>query len=187
MKSTTFFILTIFLTNCNNENKRSADRFTEIEKKPFDTEVYSDDFLKKINIIKMPFTDSTNFNNFKAINKLSQSEIDFLKLKKINGNATDFYVGYKPIFSHNFQSIVVTYKSGEHELFTTLINYNSKYEILDKIDIAYDEIAESVFRKISTLEINAIKIDEINFSEETPIHEKSNYIILDSGKFQIKK
>lgn len=187
MKFTMFFILTIFLISCNNENKSSANKFTDTEKKSFDTKVYSDDFLKKINIIEMPFTDSTNFDNFKAINKLSQTEIDFLKLKKINGSATDFYIRYKPIFSHNFQSIVVTYKSGEHELFTTLINYNDKYDILDRIDIAYDEIAESAFRKISTLEINTIKIDEINFSEQTPIHEKSNYVILDNGKFQIKK
>jgi hypothetical protein len=169
MKIQLFIIFTILsLISCKNT----------------DTEISANSLFDKAETVRFPYIDSTNFDNLKEKTKLSDPEISALHLKKINENLSDCYLRYKIPFSNNFTSIVVTYKNGEHELLTTLINYDKKNNIVDKIDIAYDETAESAFRKTSSITKHNLEINNINLMEESPTKEINKYKISDIGTFE---
>lgn len=176
MKTKLFFLLCIlFLFSCKkNDNSKTAAQ-PEYELK-----------LPSATAISFPYTDSTNFDNFKEENILDSSQVNFLKLKEVNDQVQNFYLKYKIPFSQNFESYVISYEYGEHELFTTLINYDKKYNIVDKIDLSYDETAESQFRKSSTIWKDSIKIEDISYTEDQPKIESIVYKISHDGKI-IKK
>ncbi|WP_164110162.1 MULTISPECIES: hypothetical protein [unclassified Sphingobacterium] len=60
-----------------------------------------------------------------------------------NTNAEYFRLGFKVSFSENFHAIVITYRDGEHELITTLVTLDKSGYIIDQLDIANNEVAES--------------------------------------------
>lgn len=90
-------------------------------------------------------------------------------------------------FSENFSAIVITYRDGEHELFSTLVTLDKNGNIIDQLDIAYDEIAESAFSKIGTLEKDWISIQSWNYMNEVPTHEESIFTVSETGKFKAVK
>ena len=74
----------------------------------------------------------------------------------------------------------------ENELRTFLINYDLQYKMIDNIEIAYDEIAESILSTKSVLTLNEIKIEEISEQDELSTTTISKYSLSKSGKI-IKK
>jgi len=170
-----FLLCIIFLLSCkkNDSSKIAAKQEYEVT-------------LPTIKTIAFPYTDSTNFDNFKEMNKLDSSQVNFLILKEVNHQAQKFYLKYKIPFSEAFESYVVSYQDGEHELFTTLINYDKKYNIIDKIDLSYDEIAESQFKKSSIIWRDSIIIEDISYTEDQPKIESIVYKISDDGKITKK-
>ena len=142
------------------------------------------DILTSLPIRHFPIVDSTDFENF---DKSGIHDNGFLK--KINfdpkrKDATNFRLNYKVPFSEKFASIVVTYQGGEHELFTTLITIDKDSKIIDKLEIAYDEIAESAFAKTSRIEKNKIVVTNSNWMSEDPIFETETFILENDGKFK---
>lgn len=187
MRLALFVILATISVGCNNTNNTANENGKNTYRKLVETKDSLNYFFEKAKVVTLPFVDSTNFDNFIETNLLSDAEVGLLKLKMLNDNATNFFIRYRVPFSLGFKSIVVTYKGSEEEQFTTLINYNNEWNIIDKIDIAYDEVAESAFRKISTIDTTTLKIDEIDLTGEKPSHTIITYKILNNGHFKIKK
>ncbi|WP_313492034.1 MULTISPECIES: hypothetical protein [Sphingobacterium] len=148
---------------------------------------YADNsMLAKIPLRDFPITDSTRFENFEKY-----GIPDTGLLKKINfdprrKDATNFRINYRVPFSENFSSVVVTYRCGENELFTTLITIDKQNKIIDKLNIAYDEVAESAFSKTSKIEKDKIIVTSNNWMNEEPIFETETYTVESNGKFNME-
>lgn len=133
-----------------------------------------------------PIVDSTNFDNYKdqdgLENNLFVNETGF---QKKNPDAENIRLRYLLRFSDQYYSTVISYRNGEHEMFTTLINTTKDKKIIDQLPIAYDEIAESAFRKTSTMDQNKIVVEDWNYMNEEPTKETSTYQISKEGNFII--
>src|SRR5690606_7668379 len=149
-----------------NQQAQPAGKFTRLPVKHF------------------PITDSTNFDNFEP---LGEPDVDFLsKIKAHTGSEEISHVGlnYSIPSASKFTSVVVTYQNGEHELITSWVTLDDKNNIIDKLDIAYDEIAESAFRTISVINKDSIWVTHWNFMGEVPIEEREAFALQSNGKFQ---
>lgn len=140
--------------------------------------------LKNLPVRNFVITDSTNFDNYQEQGIADDVFIKKIKFKTSNSTAEHFRLRYKVPFSENFNAVVITYRDGEHELFTTLVSLDKSGNIIDQLDIAYDEIAESAFSKIGKLEKDRISIQSWNYMNEVPTHEESIFAVLESGKFK---
>lgn len=142
--------------------------------------------LKKLPVRNFPITDSTRFENFE---QTGTPDNGFLKRINFNPEHTDaknFRLNYTIPFSKSFTSLVLTYQNGEHELFTTLITLSKEDEIIDRLEIAYDEIAESAFSRTSKIEKDKITVTDWNWmSGEKPVSESKTYILQQDGKFKL--
>lgn len=141
------------------------------------------DMLTGLKVRHFPIIDSTRFENFEK-----SGMPDYGLLKKINfdprrKDATNFRLNYRIPFSDSFSSVVITYRAGENELFTTLITFDKQDKIIDKLVIAYDEVAESAFSKNSKIEKDKIVIINSNWMSEEPVLEKETYKVESNGKF----
>ncbi|MFD1770438.1 hypothetical protein [Sphingobacterium suaedae] len=159
--------------------KRQVHTETQVENTPSGA-----DLLAILPIRHFPITDSTRFDNYE------KSGIpDHGLLKKINfdprrKDATHFRLHYTVPFSKNFSAVAVSYRGGENELFTILITVNQEGRIIDKLEIAYDEVAESAFSKTSRIEKDAIWVTSANWMSEVPIFETQLYSVESDGTFQ---
>ncbi|MGV6944142.1 hypothetical protein [Sphingobacterium kyonggiense] len=140
--------------------------------------------LEELSLKEFPFVDSTNFDNDdnKGIKdadllKRIRFDVEDVNLKQVR-------LRYKLNYSPNYYSVVLTYPLGEHELITTLFNINKRGKILDFLDIAYDEIAESAFRKESLLKKNEVILTDWNYMSEEPTKTVTRYSINEQGKFE---
>ncbi len=134
----------------------------------------------------LPLVDSTNFDNYNhhqgIKNDLLLKKIAF---KKDQPEVENSRLRYQLDFSERFQSVVVSYYQGEHELFTTLINIGKNDEIIDQLNIAYDEIAESAFRKTSSIDQNRLVVEDWNYMTDEPTRTVTTYEISKEGKFKL--
>jgi hypothetical protein len=144
--------------------------------------------LKKLKTVSLPYRDSTSYDNLpnrSADNKLTESEARQLKLrtKKICTRGGDeFTLNYKVNLSNKFHAIVISYKLGDHNLFTKLITYDKEYNVIDMLDIAFDEIAESWSSSKSTIYKNRIVVEDYNYAD-IPEVEISEWRVEPDGKF----
>ncbi|WP_300977810.1 hypothetical protein [Flavobacterium sp.] len=186
----TFVILTILLS-CNDKStetakeiksqKQLSEKVKQVQPEKVAPEL---NLFPDIILQNFPKVDSTNFNNFKEENKLTDAQIAKLHLNEINPDAEHFYTRYKLSFSKNFETLAVTATS-EMEMKTYLINYDKDFKLKDHLQIAYDEIAESWMWTIAKIESNKIQIEEHNASGQQDEVTKETYLVKD-GKF-IKK
>ncbi|MCW8313754.1 carboxypeptidase-like regulatory domain-containing protein [Sphingobacterium thalpophilum] len=142
------------------------------------------DLLATIPTRYFPSIDSTRFENFDTSGIRDNGFVKRIHFMPKCEDASNFRLNYKLPFSNNFLAIVVTYRCGEHELFTTLVTINKANKIIDTLDIAYDEVAESAFSKTSKIERDKIVITSSNWMSEEPIFETETYIIQNDGKFR---
>ncbi|PRD54743.1 hypothetical protein C5749_15025 [Sphingobacterium gobiense] len=141
--------------------------------------------LKTLPVRDLPITDSTRFDDFEKIGIPDNGFLKRIQFSPEHTDAKNFRLNYKIPFSENFTSAVVTYQSGEHELFTTLITLSKEDKIIDRLEIAYDEIAESAFGKSSSIEKDKITVTDWNWmSEENPVSENKTYILQQDGTFK---
>lgn len=133
-----------------------------------------------------PLIDSTNFDNYNH-NLGIKNDLFFKKIqfKKDQPQMQNSRLRYQLHFSEKFQSVVISYYQGEHELFTTLVNIGENDHIIDQLDIAYDEIAESAFRKTSSINQNKIVVEDWNYMNDEPITTLTTYQISQEGKFKL--
>jgi hypothetical protein len=143
-----------------------------------ETTLGSKEAMALIKVKQVPQIDTTNFDRF--IDEDDISEIDAQALG-IEGIYPDFHDegskyramdSYRLELSPNFHTVVVTYRKGDHEMESTLINYDLEGNIIDHQLVAYDEIAESMSRVESRISENKITVHHIFWAEKKEIEQK---------------
>jgi len=194
-KLITLFLLAAFLfVACDNKTEKKTKEGS-IEKEAVDGDslrtvsikrniATETDLLTSLPIRHFPITDSTRFENLEKLGIPDNGLLKKINFDPRRKDATNFRLNYSIPFSKNFGALVVTYQCGENELFTTLITINNENKIIDKLDVAYDEVAESAFNKVSKIEKDKITITSSNWMEEEPIFDTETYIVESNGKFK---
>lgn len=182
-------------TNENTEVRLSDDAEEEelfdqaADKEPFDEADDEDSFafqtLKADKTRrKPPFRETTNFDNYReTCVALSQEEIKKMDLQTIIPEGDNFMHNYVLDLPYNFSAVAVTYGISEMEMITTLITYGKNNEFIDRLDIAYDEVAESWFRKESTISESEIVVEDMSFTDENPQTLTTRYKFNADGTF----
>lgn len=134
---------------------------------------------------QIPLTDSTNFDNFQTGGIPAEGFIKRVGYQPEKPATKNFRLHYTIPFSQTFTTVAISYQSGDHELFTTLLTINSDNKIIDQLDIAYDEIAESAFSKTSRIQDDKILVMRVNWMGEAPTYERETYVLQSNGKFKI--
>lgn len=181
--------LSISILSCTpNESdaERKAAERAELLKDPESTQKTKPDLLATVPFKKLPVVDSTNFDNFNGENQLSKKLVSKLHLKSIDPNYKNFHSRYRIALSTDIDMVVIT-MAAENEMKTFLITYQKEdYQLIDKVMISYDEIAESAFSSIGNLSKNEVVVTNYNYMDEEPIIEIKKYRIEKSGKFTLK-
>jgi hypothetical protein len=180
-------LLAIFVScqNIENKPKTTENPVVEIKRENSNDNEYS--FLENVPERKTPLKDSTNFDNFSSDKSLTKNQLALLQFEKVANDPDQPIVNYKIDISPNFRTYVFTYFRGEHELFSTLVNYDKSFKLISKLDISYDEIAESWFRTESQITKNEIIVNELNYTEEVEKSTKTTYTIEKNGQIVLKK
>lgn len=174
-------LLTGFLFSCNSGSD-SAQR-AELLKDPEGAQPQKPDLLATVPFKRVPVIDSTNFDNFNGKDPLSKKLVSRLTLKILDENAPDFYARYRISFTTAVDLMAVTAVT-ENEMKTFLIAYSKEdYQLIDRVIIAYDEIAESALSSVGKVTKNEITVTNYNYMGEEPVIETLKYRIEHSGKF----
>ena len=130
-----------------------------------------------------PHTDSTNFDDYNSKNLLSESNIDSLHLNYVKeqlGYSVPIYYNYQLNLSDNFKTMVFLFLS-ENVLKSVLINYDFNGNLIDFIEVAYDELVKSWSRTTSEIYNDKIVITNVLWFDEKREAIKE-YIILNNGE-----
>lgn len=194
----TLLITIILLISCGQNEKDPMDRTANLKKEKIERLIEiieNDDLILTFDEIfattlfkKLPYIETTNFDNFIDSDDYKEFDPSNLKLDKIypNFNKENYkaIAKYKIVINtHKFHTIVVTIKKGDHEMESILINYNLKGNIIDHQIVAYDEIAESLSRVESRISENRLTVNHIFWAEEKQI-EQVQYEIKDDGTIE---
>lgn len=145
----------------------------------------AEDELEKLPIRDFPIVDSSRFEFFDKTGTPDKTFLKDIQFKTKHQDAHNYRLNYRIPFSENFKAFVVTYQSGEHELITEIVTLTKENKMIDQLEIAYDEIAESAFFKSSKIDKNKIVVTSENWmSEENPIYESKTYVLQSNGKFK---
>ncbi|OJX32713.1 MAG: hypothetical protein BGO86_10445 [Chryseobacterium sp. 36-9] len=189
-KVITICLATTFLFSaCNGKTEKKATENVAKDSIPAKADkeisITKTDLLANLPERNFPITDSTRFDDFEKFGMRDNGFLKRIKFDPRRKDATNFRINYKIPFSQNFTSVVVTYQGGENELFTTLLTVDKNDKIIDKLEIAYDEIAESAFGKTSKIEKDKIVVTSSNWMiEEKPIFKDETYVLDKTGKFE---
>lgn len=192
-KLTTLFLITAFLFYaCDSKTEKKATESVAKDSIPAKVDkeipIAKTNLLANLPIRNFPITDSTTFDNFEKSGIRDNGFLKSIKFDPRRKDATNFRLNYKIPFSENFTSVVITYKGGENELFTILLTVDKNDKIIDMLEIAYDEIAESAFGKTSKIEKDKIVVTNSNWMiEEKPIFKDETYVLDKTGKFEKMK
>lgn len=189
-KIITICLATAFLFSaCKSKTERKATESVAKDSIPAkgdkEISIAKTDLLANLPEHKFPITDSTTFDNFEKFGTRDNGFLKRIKFDPKRKDATNFRINYKIPFSENFTSVAVTYQGGENELFTILLTVDKNNKIIDKLEIAYDEIAESAFGKTSKIEKDKIVVTSSNWMNEAkPIFKDESYVLDKTGKFE---
>ncbi|WP_341904758.1 hypothetical protein [Fluviicola taffensis] len=190
IKLVSIALLSISILSCtpneSTEEAKAAER-AELLKDPEGVKQTKPDLLATVPFKKVPVVDSTNFDNFNGEDKLSKKLVSKLQLKSIDPNYQNFHSRYRIALSTDIDLLVVTL-AAENELKTFLISYRKDdYELIDKVMISYDEIAESAFRSVGKITNDGIVVTNYNYMGEEPVVDVKKYRIdKTTGKFLLK-
>jgi hypothetical protein len=181
--------LSISILSCTSNESDAETKAAEraaLLKDPESTQKTKPDLLASVPFKKFPVVDSTNFDNFHGENQLSKKLVSKLQLKSIDSNYKNFYSRYRIALSTDIDLLVVTLVA-ENEMKTFLISYTKEdYQLIDKVMISYDEIAESAFQSVGKITSREIVVTNYNYMGEEPTMEVKKYHIEKSGKFTQK-
>ncbi|MCG9791210.1 hypothetical protein [Flavobacterium algicola] len=181
-------ILVFVLQSCQNKKDNGLKEIVLEDsisiKVKTKTSKFKTNLLKDVPTKNFPIIDSTNFDDFEKGGKPHNDVLKLFKLETKKEDVEHFRINYKIPFSKNFTSIAITYQSGDHELFSSLITLDNENKIIDILEIAYDEITESAFQKTSEINKYKIMVTEWNWMSGEPITEIETYIVKSNGKFK---
>ena len=181
----------LMIVSCKKDLQPSKEKTTSVQETSLtltDQLIQPEKFqsFPKIPTRSFPIVDSTNFDNYKDQDGIKDDLfIQEIEFKKNNPDAENIRLRYRLNYSDHYYSAVISYRSGEHELFTTLVNISETKKIIDQLVIAYDEIAESALRKISSIDQDKIVIEDWNYFNEDPNNKVTKYGISKEGKFKL--
>lgn len=178
-------LLSAVLLSCNG-NEKTKNESDSLKNMPIKEQLEKADLLAGVPFRKLPVVDSTSFDDFEGKTVLSKEIAAKLKLKIDDPEHQHFYSRYRVTLSDKIDAVVVTL-AGEFEMQTFLISYTKEdYRVIDKVVIAYDEIAESAFSSIGKVSKTGIVVTNYNYMDEEPVIETLKYQIEPSGRF-VKK
>ena len=201
MKQYFFSLVVLFLiASCNSNQKNGSNRKSTkppiaqtmdstnaqnkaIERDSLPAPLPEPDFLKTLKVQHLPYRDSTNFDNHTDQPQMRDTEIEQLKLKSRIPDGFNFKLNHKLAISQQFHAIVISYYVSDNELYTALITYNKDYNIIDLLDIAFDEVAESWFRIESTVHKDHIVLEHFDYTDNAPKVTITDYKIEPNGTF----
>lgn len=139
-------------------------------------------FLKEYNSKSLPIVDSTNFSNHaqgKLLTKPQQRKLGLNSLfgEKLDHKTTRVGISYLPKISENYTSVVFYFYIDNIELTSMLVNYNSKYQIINSQMVAYDEITDNVLETVGKIYKDKIVLQEYISDNPTEIR----FDILENG------
>jgi hypothetical protein len=182
-------IISVALISCKKEgavdNQSKSDTLSN--KITVEKPAENSNFEKIVNsfpLKSIPVVDSTNFDNVERLSVLKNDDLKELKLDKLFSDGSNFKINSRYNLSPDYKTISVTFNKGEMEVFTELLNFTNQGELIDHTEIAYDEIAESAFRKWSEISKDKIILTDTNYLEEPAKIEKHQFKILPTGKIQ---
>jgi len=150
MKQTQILILISLLFSYSFGQEKQDEKQVEGAIEQVEKSIDFKDVINALKERKLPVVDTTNFDDFIDVADFKSIDSHALKIETIY---PDFYQekskykavsSYKVTLSQNFYTVVVTYKLGEYEMESTLINYDLKGNVIDYQRIVYDEIAEGL-------------------------------------------
>ncbi len=182
-------LLLLLFSGCQSEKKKEEVKDTVGTLPKLDTIVKEispaigvDSLFNGIPEQALPFVDSTNFDNFKQQGISNPTLIGLLRFQADYSNLEDIKIRYQIRFSSSIRGLVITYPISDQELNTTLLILNNKHEVVDEMDIAYDETAESAIREWTLIEKDKLSIEHWNYFSEEPTVERKVYSIRADGK-----
>lgn len=183
-----FLILASFLSckkesNLKTYSKHDSLQSTRIAEQSGQKSNF-ENILAKFPSKALPVADSTDFDDFQHLPLVNEMISKELKLNQLFSDASNFRINSNYNLSPDFKTISITFNKGEMEISTELLNFNSNGELIDHLEISYDEIAESAIRKWSEISKGSIIITHENYFEEPAKIEKTVFKILPAGKFQ---
>lgn len=139
-------------------------------------------FLNNYPVQNVPFIDSTSFSNHVEGVLLNKEEQNVLGLSNVFGedlkaDNTKIGISYLPKISDNFKSIVYYFYSGNTQLTSVLVNYDSDFKVVNSQLVASDEIADGLLKTNATIYKDRIVLKEY-ISESASI---LTYSILENG------
>jgi hypothetical protein len=168
--------------NESNTETEASER-AELLKDPESTRKTKPDLFATVPFKKLPVVDSTNFDNFNGENRLSEKLVYKLQLKSIDSNYKNFHSRYRLALSTDIDLVVITF-AAENEMKTFLISYTKEdYQLIDKVMISYDEIAESAFQSVGKITANEVVVTNYNYMDNEPKTDVKRYRIDKTGKF----
>jgi len=162
MKQTQILILISLLFSYSFGQEKQDEKQVEGAIEQVEKSIDFKDVINALKERKLPVVDTTNFDDFIDVADFKSIDSHALKIETIY---PDFYQekskykavsSYKVTLSQNFYTVVVTYKLGEYEMESTLINYDLKGNVIDYQRIVYDEIAEGLTQIKSRISERAI-------------------------------
>gem|GEM_PF-4622121 len=143
--------------------------------------------INNIDVKKVPYSDSTDCFSVDRTEPLSEDVKSLLNLSKVYKpeNEDEIYnkiwLRYRVDISDNFNALAISHHLGTAELETQLVTYTNDYKIIDFVTIAYDEIAESCFRKKSLIEGNKITVIHYDFCTNAAGTDTVRHLIDEDG------
>jgi len=125
----------------------------------------------------LPVVEMTNFDSFIDEDDYDEIDAEALKLDQIYPDFNTNNYRFRPIayyqvpLSNNFHTIVITLLKGEHEMKTVLINYDTGGTPIAHQEVAFDEIAESMSRKVSRISENKLTVNKIFWGNTKEVEE----------------
>lgn len=177
----------IVLLSCKKEPQvASVGKTDSLVTKSVDGNEYEDIelILNKFPFKKIPAVDSTNFYYVSHLKPLADADVQKLGLNTLFEDGSQFQINSRYELQPDFKTITVTFHKGEMEITTQLLNFDKQGRMIDHVEIAYDEIAESAFRKSSHISKDKIVLTDENYLVDPAKIQEFTYKILPSGKIK---
>ncbi|UYZ69237.1 hypothetical protein LP090_09060 [Moraxella bovis] len=174
------------------ENNQTAYIKVAKNKETDDSDYYKIDFkfdkftnsfdLTTIPQKPLPLEVAIDFDNYEQFTHLNKNQAKFFA--GLYPTAKEIVILGKVSYNPNTTSLIMTFSNteNEHELITHLINIDKNGNIIDTLNIAYDEIAESWSKTTSALQKEQITVTDFHDGDPT---QENSYKIDDKGYFYL--
>ncbi|AWY20799.1 hypothetical protein LP123_10065 [Moraxella bovis] len=136
----------------------------------------------------LPLEVAIDFDNYEQFTHLNKNQAKFFA--GLYPTAKELVIFGKVSYNPNITSLIMTFSNteNEHELITHLINIDKNGNIIDTLNIAYDEIAESWSKTTSALQKEQITVTDFHDGDPTQensckIDDKGYFYLVDSKDF----